>query len=36
VRTGQVIGKTSARHTSAEFVAFLADVVATQVSVARE
>ncbi len=30
VRTGRVIGKTSARHTSAEFVAFLADVVATQ------
>lgn len=30
VRTGQVVGKTSARHTSAEFVAFLADVVATQ------
>src|SRR5258705_1667752 len=25
VRTGQVVGKTSARHTSAEFVAFLAD-----------
>ncbi len=30
VRTGQVVGKTSARHTSAEFVAFLADVVAAQ------
>ncbi|MGH8092490.1 MAG: IS630 family transposase [Chthoniobacterales bacterium] len=30
VRTGQVLGKTAARHTSAEFVAFLADVVATQ------
>ena len=30
VRTGQVVGKTSARHTSAEFVAFLANVVATQ------
>ncbi|HET6844809.1 MAG TPA: transposase, partial [Candidatus Angelobacter sp.] len=30
VRTGQVVGKTSARHTSAAFVAFLADVVATQ------
>lgn len=30
VRTGRVVGKTSARHTSAEFVAFLADVVATQ------
>ena len=30
VRTGQVVGKTSARHTSAEFVAFLVDVVATQ------
>ena len=30
VRTGPVVGKTSARHTSAEFVAFLADVVATQ------
>lgn len=30
VRTGRVIGKTAARHTSAEFVAFLADVVATQ------
>jgi transposase len=30
VRTGQVVAKTSTRHTSAEFVAFLADVVATQ------
>jgi len=30
VRTGQVIGKTASRHTSAEFVAFLAQVVATQ------
>ena len=30
VNTVQVVGKTSARHTSAEFVAFLADVVATQ------
>ena len=28
--TGEVVGKTAARHTSAEFVAFLADVVATQ------
>src|SRR4030095_14664622 len=29
-RTGAVLGKTADRHTSAEFVAFLADVVATQ------
>ena len=29
-RTGQVLGKTAARHTSAEFVAFLADIVANQ------
>jgi len=28
--SGEVLGKTAARHTSAEFVAFLADVVATQ------
>ena len=28
--TGEVVGKTAARHTSAEFVAFLTDVVATQ------
>lgn len=30
VGTGRVIGKTAARHTSAEFVAFLTEVVATQ------
>ena len=30
VRTGQVVGKTAERHTSAEFVAFLTEVVATQ------
>ena len=29
-RTGEVLGKTAARHTSAEFVAFLADLVAHQ------
>ncbi len=29
VKTGQVVGKTAARHTSAEFVAFLDDVVAS-------
>jgi transposase len=29
-RTGEVLGKTAARHTSAEFVAFLNDVVAHQ------
>jgi transposase len=29
-RTGAVVGKTAARHTSAEFVAFLGDVVAHQ------
>jgi transposase len=28
--TGEVLGKTAARHTSAEFVAFLADIVAYQ------
>ena len=28
--TGEVLGKTAARHTSAEFVAFLADIVANQ------
>lgn len=28
--SGEVIGKTAARHTSAEFVAFLTDVVSTQ------
>jgi transposase len=28
--TGQVVGKTAPRHTSAEFVAFLRDVIATQ------
>ena len=27
-KTGEVLGKTAARHTSAEFVAFLADIVA--------
>lgn len=30
VSSGQIVGKTAQRHTSAEFVAFLADVVATQ------
>jgi transposase len=30
VSSGQVLGKTTQRHTSAQFVAFLADVVATQ------
>jgi transposase len=29
-KTGEVIGKTASRHTSEEFVAFLADVVASQ------
>jgi transposase len=29
-RTGEVLGKTAARHTSAEFVAFLGDIVAHQ------
>ncbi len=29
-RTGQVLGKTAARHTSAEFVTFLQEVVASQ------
>jgi transposase len=29
-RTGEVLGQTAARHTSAEFVSFLSDVVATQ------
>jgi transposase len=29
-KTGKVLGKTAARHTSAEFVAFLADLVANQ------
>jgi transposase len=29
-RTGQVLGKTSARHTSAEFVEFLGQIVASQ------
>ncbi len=29
-RTGQVVGKTAERHTSAEFVAFLTDLVANQ------
>jgi len=28
--TGQVVGKTAARHTSAQFVAFLSDVLASQ------
>ena len=31
ISSGQVLGKTTHRHTSAEFVVFLADVVATQV-----
>ena len=29
-KTGEVLGKTAQRHTSAEFVAFLADIVANQ------
>ena len=29
-RSGKVIGKTASRHTSAEFVAFLSEVVASQ------
>src|SRR6266542_3503600 len=29
-RTGEVLGKTAARHTSAEFVAFLTDIVVNQ------
>jgi transposase len=29
-KTGEALGKTAARHTSAEFVAFLADIVANQ------
>jgi len=29
-RTGKVLGKTAARHTSAEFVTFLADIVVNQ------
>jgi transposase len=29
-KTGEVLGKTAARHTSAEFVAFLSDIVAHQ------
>ena len=29
-KTGEVMGKTAARHTSAEFVAFLSDLVASQ------
>jgi transposase len=29
-KTGEVLGKTAERHTSAEFVAFLADIVANQ------
>jgi transposase len=29
-KTGQVLGKTAARHTSAEFVAFLTDIVVNQ------
>jgi DDE superfamily endonuclease len=28
-KTGEVLGSTAARHTSAEFVAFLADIVST-------
>src|SRR5262250_943989 len=31
-RTGEVLGKTARRHTSAEFVAFLTDIVASQAS----
>ena len=29
-KTGEVLGKTAVRHTSAEFVAFLADIVVNQ------
>src|SRR5256885_4159494 len=29
-KTGEVLGKTAERHTSAEFVAFLTDIVANQ------
>jgi hypothetical protein len=29
-KTGEVLGKTAARHTSAEFVAFLGDIVVNQ------
>ena len=29
-KTGEVLGKTATRHTSAEFVAFLTDIVANQ------
>jgi transposase len=29
-KTGEVLGKTAARHTSAEFVAFLGDIIANQ------
>jgi hypothetical protein len=29
-KTGEVLGKTAARHTSAEFVAFLADILVNQ------
>jgi hypothetical protein len=29
-KTGKVLGKTAARHTSAEFIAFLTDIVANQ------
>jgi len=33
-KTGEVLGKTATRHTSAEFVAFLSDIVASQRSYA--
>jgi transposase len=33
IKTGEVLGKTTARHTSAEFVAFLADIVVNQPAV---
>jgi len=29
-KTGEVLGRTAARHTSAEFVAFLADILVNQ------
>jgi transposase len=32
-KTGEVLGETAARHTSAEFVAFLADIVVNQPAV---
>jgi hypothetical protein len=34
-KTGEVLGKTAARHTSAEFVAFLTDIVIDQLAARR-